>query len=172
VRRRELEGLVAKRVDSKYEPGASTGAWRKMWVKHAHDFVIGGYTVTGENFDALIFGYYDGDRLLYAARTRIGCTQAIKERLKDQFRNIETSLCPFANLPEKANTIRRGVGVALTVGKMKECHWLQPVLVGEFEFLDWTEGNRVRYSKFLELQAGKDPRGCTARDVGRETLAE
>jgi len=172
VRRCEFGGLVAKRLDSKYEPGAWTGAWRKMWVKQAHDFVIGGYTVSAGNFDALIFGYYDEDRLLYAARARIGFTPELEGRLQEQFRNIETPACPFANLPEKANPRRRGVGVALTVGKMKECHWLQPMLVGQFEFLDWTEENRIRYSQFVGLQGGKDPRECTVNNVGRETLGE
>ncbi len=58
-----FEGLVAKRVDSAYEPGLRSGAWLKMRINPSQEFVIGGYTPSHKNFDALIFGYYEGDRL-------------------------------------------------------------------------------------------------------------
>src|SRR5215831_19009773 len=67
-----LEGLVAKRRDSRYEPGMRSGAWRKMRVNRGQEFVIGGYTVSGATFDALVFGYYEADKLMYAGRTRNG----------------------------------------------------------------------------------------------------
>jgi bifunctional non-homologous end joining protein LigD len=70
VKAQGLEGLVAKRRDSRYEPGQRSGAWQKMRVNRGQEFVLGGYTAAARNFDALIFGYYrDGD-LLYAGRTR------------------------------------------------------------------------------------------------------
>jgi ATP-dependent DNA ligase len=76
ARAQGFEALVAKRIDSKYEPGQRSGAWQKMRVNRGQEFVIGGYTI-GNPFDALIFGYYDGDRLLYAARTRAGFANRI-----------------------------------------------------------------------------------------------
>jgi bifunctional non-homologous end joining protein LigD len=57
VREQGLEGLVAKRRDSRYEPGERSGAWVKMRVNRTQEFVIGGYTLGGRHFDALIFGY-------------------------------------------------------------------------------------------------------------------
>jgi ATP-dependent DNA ligase len=78
VREQGLEGLVARSLDSAYEPGQRSGAWRKMRVNRTHDFVIGGYTLGGRYFDALIFGYWEGDRLMYAARTRSGFTRAVR----------------------------------------------------------------------------------------------
>jgi ATP-dependent DNA ligase len=63
VKAQGFEGLVAKRLDSRYEPGFRSGAWMKMRVNRGQEFVIGGYTVGGNPFDALIFGYYDGDRV-------------------------------------------------------------------------------------------------------------
>src|SRR5687767_7872552 len=64
VRAQGLEGVVAKRLDSRYEPGQCSGVWRKMRINQGQDFVIGGYTLGGRTFDAMIFGYYDeGDRL-------------------------------------------------------------------------------------------------------------
>jgi bifunctional non-homologous end joining protein LigD len=56
-----------------------------MRVNHGQEFVIGGYTPTGKNFDALIFGYYQGNKLMYAARTRNGFTPSLREKLFRQF---------------------------------------------------------------------------------------
>jgi len=72
VRTHGLEGLVAKRLDSRYEPGQRSGAWQKMRVNRQQAFVVGGYTPGPHGFDALIFGYYDECDLIYAGRTRSG----------------------------------------------------------------------------------------------------
>ena len=56
--------MVAKRLDSAYEPGSRSGAWRRMRINQAEEFVIGGYTLDCMNFDALLFGCYEADRLL------------------------------------------------------------------------------------------------------------
>lgn len=148
-----LEGLVAKRRDSRYEPGARSGAWRKMRVNRTQDFVIGGFTVGGNPFDAIIFGYYDGDRLTYVARTRNGFTPSTRAALFKQFKDLATAECPFINLPE-AKSGRWGQG--LTKEKMKDCRWLKPVLMGEFEFLEWTTDNHLRHSRFVKLKAGNE----------------
>jgi ATP-dependent DNA ligase len=100
VKAQGLEGLTAKRSDSGYEPGVRSGAWQKMRVNRGQEFVIGGYTI-GNPFDALIFGYYEGDKLLYAARTRAGFTPAVRSQLAKRFKALEIKTCPFANLPEK-----------------------------------------------------------------------
>jgi ATP-dependent DNA ligase len=160
VRVQGFEGLVAKRRDSTYEAGQRSGAWAKTRVNKGQEFVIGGYTVGGRTFDALIFGYYDGSRLLYAARTRSGFTPALRESLMRRFRGLETSECPFANLPE-ARAGRWGEG--LTAVKMKDCRWLKPVLVGQFEFLEWTPDKHLRHSRFVALREDKK-----ATDVSRE----
>ena len=135
VKAQGLEGIVAKRLDSRYEPGLRSGMWQKMRVNQGQEFVIGGYTASAKNFDALIFGYYKDNQLIYAARTRNGFTPASREKLFRQFRGMEINRCPFANLPE-ARSGRWGQG--LTAEKMKDCRWLRPALVGQFEFLEWT----------------------------------
>jgi ATP-dependent DNA ligase len=146
VKAQGLEGLVAKRRDSGYEPGLRSGAWQKMRVNRGQEFVIGGYTEGAKTFDALVFGYYEGDRLLYAARTRNGFTPAMRAQLFKKFRGLDTKTCPFANLPE-AKSGRWGQG--LTKAKMADCRWLKPVLVGQFEFVEWTPDNHLRHSKFI-----------------------
>jgi bifunctional non-homologous end joining protein LigD len=160
VKAQGLEGLVAKRRDSRYEPGLRSGAWQKMRVNQGQEFVIGGYTVGSKTFDALIFGYYDGDSLIYAARTRNGFTPVVRAQLMKKFRGLESKECPFANLPESKSG-RWGAG--LTKAKMKDCRWVKPMLVGQFEFLEWTGDNHLRHSKFIALREDKK-----ARDVRRE----
>jgi ATP-dependent DNA ligase len=161
VRSQGLEGLVAKRLDSRYEPGQRSGAWQKLRTNRAQEFVIGGYTIGARNFDALIFGYFDGDRLLYAGRTRSGFTPSTRENLWRLFRGLETDVCPFVNLPEPYAG-RWGQG--LTADKMKDCRWLTPVLVAQFEFVEWTPDNHLRHVKFVALGDDKDP-----REVRRES---
>jgi bifunctional non-homologous end joining protein LigD len=159
VKRLGLEGLIAKRRDSRYEPGVRSGAWRKMRVNKAQAFVIGGYTV-GNPFDALVFGYYEGKQLRYVARTRSGFAPASRRSLFERLRSIETEECPFVNLPE-ATSGRWGQG--LTKDKMQDCRWLKPVLVGDFEFTEWTAEGHLRHSRFVGLREDKK-----AKDVVRE----
>jgi len=160
VKAQGLEGLVAKRRDSKYEPGLRSGAWQKMRVNAGQELVIGGYTPSPKNFDALVIGYYDGPNLIYAARTRNGFTPALRGELFKKLRLLEIKECPFANLPEK-KAGRWGAG--LTATKMAECRWLKPLLVAQFEFVNWTEDLHLRHSRFMALRDDKK-----AKDVRRE----
>jgi bifunctional non-homologous end joining protein LigD len=160
VKAQGLEGLVAKRRGSKYLPGLRPGAWMKLRINQGQELVIGGYTVGTKTFDALIFGYYDGDRLIYVARTRNGFTPAMRAQLARKFRSLEMTECPFANLPE-ARSGRWGQG--LTKEKMKDCRWLKPELVARVEFLEWTADNHLRHSRFSGLREDKP-----AREVTRE----
>jgi bifunctional non-homologous end joining protein LigD len=155
VKAHGFEGLVGKQRKSTYEPGRRSGAWMKMRVNRGQEFVIGGYTRGGSTFDALVFGYYEGGKLLYSARTRNGFTPKIREELMKRFRKLETDHCPFANLPEK----RAGRwGAGLTAAKMQDCQWLKPLLVGQFEFVEWTDGVHLRHSKFIALRDDKNPK--------------
>jgi DNA ligase D-like protein (predicted ligase) len=160
VKAQGLEGLVAKRRDSKYEPGLRSGAWMKMRVNAGQELVIGGYTPSTKNFDALVIGYYEDGKLIYAARTRNGFTPASRVELFKKVKSLEIKGCPFANLPEK-KAGRWGAG--LTAAKMLECRWLKPVLVGQFEFVEWTEDAHLRHSRFMALRDDKK-----AKDVRRE----
>jgi bifunctional non-homologous end joining protein LigD len=160
VKAQGFEGLIAKRRDSKYEPGARSGAWQKMRVNQGQEFVIGGYTPAPKNFDALVIGYYEKGKLMYAARTRNGFTPTSRVELFKKIKPLETKDCPFANLPE-AKGGRWGAG--LTSVKMAECRWLKAVLIGQFEFVEWTADNHLRHSRFMALRDDKK-----AQDVRRE----
>ena len=88
VKAQGLEGLVAKRFDSRYESGLRTGAWQKMRINRGQEFVVGGYTVGANTFDALVFGYYDGEQLMYAGRTRNGFTPVVRQQVFKKFRGL------------------------------------------------------------------------------------
>ena len=160
VKAQGLEGLVAKRLGSRYEPGLRSGAWMKMRVNRGQEFVIGGYTLGTRTFDAIVFGYYEGSKLMYVARTRNGFTPAARVALFRKFAPLEIAECPFANLPE---TKRGRWGQGLTRAKMAECRWIKPVLVAQIEFVEWTPDNHLRHSRFVALREDK-----RARDVTRE----
>ena len=155
-----FRSLVAKRRDSVYESGLRSGAWQKMRVNRGQEFVIGGYTVGTKTFDALVFGYYEGKELRFAAKTRNGFTPAMRDDLMKKFAGLEIQECPFTGLPEK-KTGRWGQG--LTAEKMQECRWLKPVLVAQFEFVEWTPDHHLRHSHFVALRTDKK-----AKDVVRE----
>jgi DNA ligase D-like protein (predicted ligase) len=166
VRAAGLEGLVAKRLDSQYEPGQRSGAWRKMRINQGQGFVIAGYTPSAKKFDALIVGYYEGDQLIYAARTRNGFTPAMRDQLLKRFRGLEIAECPFANLPE-ARSGRWGEG--LTADRMKECCWLKPVLVGQVEFVEWSPDRRF----FRECpSSAEEARHLVVRELLRKQRCE
>lgn len=160
VKAQRLEGLVAKARDSRYEPGLRSGAWQKMRINQGQEFVIGGYTIGGAAFDAVVFGYYEDDKLMYAGRTRNGFTPKLRAELLKKFKLLETKECPFANLPEE----RAGRwGAGLTATKMDECRWTKPQLVAQFEFVEWTADGHLRHSRFIALRDDK-----MAKDVVRE----
>jgi ATP-dependent DNA ligase len=77
-----------------------------------------------------------------------------------RFQPLRIDACPFVNLPE-ARTGRWGQG--LTKAKMADCQWVEPVLVGQFEFLEWTADNHLRHSRFVGLREDK-----SAKDVARQ----
>jgi DNA ligase D-like protein (predicted ligase) len=151
---RELgfEGIIAKRKTSLYEPGQRTGGWLKYRINRGQEFVIGGYT-PGNPFDALIVGYYEGDRLLYAGKVRNGFVPQVRREVAKGFKGLEIENCPFANLPEKKRT-----PWALTKKETENCVWLRPQLVAQIEFTEWTPENHLRHSKFVGLREDKEPR--------------
>jgi DNA ligase D-like protein (predicted ligase) len=100
VKQHGLEGVVAKRADSVYEPGKRSGLWTKTRINQGQEFVVGGYTPGTLGFDALIVGYYRGKDLMFAARVRAGFVPATRRAVFARIKDLKTPKCPFANLPE------------------------------------------------------------------------
>jgi DNA ligase D-like protein (predicted ligase) len=161
VRQHGLEGVVAKRSDSRYEPGKRSGSWCKHRISLGQEFVVGGYTPAPTGFDALIIGFYRSKDLIFAARVRAGFVPATRHAVFEQIRPLKTPKCPFVNLPELGDG-RWGQG--LTAEKMKTCVWLQPQAVVRIDFLQWTSADHLRHTRFIAMREDKDP-----KKVVRET---
>ena len=158
-----LEGLIAKRPDSLYEAGRRSGAWVKVKLTQQQEFVIGGYTPpegSRKYFGALLVGYYGPDGLLFAGRVGTGFSEKALEHLYEGMQKIKRATCRFVNLPEKTpGRWRQGISPAV----MKYCHWVEPVLVAQIKFTEWTSDDQLRQPVFLGLRADKP-----AKDVVRE----
>ena len=139
VRERRLEGIIGKRKDSLYQPGKRSGAWIKYRVNRGQEFVIGGYFPGPHGFDSLIVGYYNGDKLMYVARTRNGFVPASRRQVFSRLKHLVTPTCPFVNLPE---TRKSRFGEELSAEK-KKAVWLKPEAVAQIEFLEWTDAERT-----------------------------
>jgi DNA ligase D-like protein (predicted ligase) len=155
VREQRLEGVIGKRRDSLYEPGKRSGAWIKHRVNLGQEFVIGGFTPGPHGLDAIIVGFYRDDELIYVARTRNGFVPASRRRVFEKLKPLTISTCAFVNLPE---TRKARWGEALTAEKMKKCVWVRPQVVAQIEFLEWTDADHLRHSKFVGLRDDKDPK--------------
>ena len=160
AREQGLEGVVAKRSDSVYEPGLRSGAWVKYKTAQGQEVVIGGYLPGRYVFDALLVGYYDGSPLLFLGKLKDGFTPASRLEVARKFEGLATDKCPFSNLPERKNA---GRAKPLTTQAMKECRWLKPILVAQVEFAEWTAVNHLRHSRFVGLRDDK-----RAEDVRKE----
>jgi bifunctional non-homologous end joining protein LigD len=163
VREQGLEGIVAKRTDSLYEPGERSRAWLKYKTNQGQELVIGGYKPSGQSFEYLLAGYYEDSKLMFVGKIKNGFVPAVRRQLMQHLKPLQTNSCPFANLPEAKNARR---GEALTAEVMKKCRWLMPKLVAQIEFTEWTEDNHLRHSSFAGLRDDKDP-----REVIRERAA-
>ena len=150
-----LEGVVAKRRDSRYEPGKRSGLWQKFKVQLRQEFVIGGYKPENRNFQSIAVGYYENKKLRFAARVRAGFTAAQRAALFELLYPLKVEKCPFTDLPS-SRTGHWGEGV--TAEDMKILKWVKPTLVAEIAFTEWTRDGNLRHSAFVGLRTDKDAR--------------
>jgi DNA ligase D-like protein (predicted ligase) len=160
VRTLGLEGVIAKRMDSRYEPGQRSGAWIKVKFARRQEFVVGGFRPDGHAVDALVVGYYDRRRLMAAGKVRAGMTPSLRRELFATLAPLKAPRCPFTNLPD-AKTGHWGEGI--TAADMATVIWVKPQVVAEIAFTEWTQDARLRHAAFVGLR-----HDVTAGDVRRE----
>ena len=160
VRGLGLEGVVAKRKDSAYEPGQRTGAWQKLKLELSQEFVVGGYRPGTTAVDALLVGYYEAGQLHFAGKVKAGLVAHIRRSLFKKLQPLHVGVCPFIDLPNSKSD-RWGGGV--TAEEMHEMQWVKPELVVQIRFVEWTAEGRLRHAAFMGLRQDKD-----AKEVRRE----
>ncbi len=141
------EGVIAKDAEQPYKSGRNRN-WLKFKCVNQQEFVIGGYTEPqGERigFGALLVGYYDDDKLIYAGKVGTGYSDQQLQELHDQLSDIEQSQNPF-NEP---------------IGDEQPVHWVKPTMVGEFDFMEWTDDKKLRHPAFKGLRHDKEAREVT-----------
>jgi bifunctional non-homologous end joining protein LigD len=148
--RKGWEGVIAKRADSPYVTTRSKD-WLKFKCEHGQELVIGGYTEprgSRVEFGALLLGYYRDGRFEYAGRVGTGFDTETLHELGAQLRDLKRSDAPFAS----PSTI-----------KERSVSWVEPRLVAEIGFTEWTRDGRLRHPRFLGLRDDK-----AAAEVVRE----
>ena len=155
AKQQNLEGIVAKRFDSRYIPGKRTRDWLKIKTHHEQEFVVAGFTKgTGRrasSFGSLVLGYYRGGELVYAGNVGTGFNSKEIEKLLDKLRPLKRATSPFREVP-KMPKVRKS-----------DVIWVEPKLVAEVEFAEWTHDGRLRAPSYKGMREDK-----AADEVRRE----
>jgi bifunctional non-homologous end joining protein LigD len=149
-----LEGIVSKRANAPYISGR-TKDWLKFKCRQEAEFVIGGYSrsaAKGRPFSALLLGTFEGGDLVYAGKVGTGFSSRDLETLALRFKPLEQPRSAFVEVPRE---------------ERKGAVWLEPKLVCEVKFVEWTRDGRLRAPTFQGLREDKP-----ARDVRRERASE
>jgi bifunctional non-homologous end joining protein LigD len=166
VKRRGLEGLIGKLRDSIYEPGRRSGAWIKLKCVNEQEFVVGGFTPpqgARQHFGALLVGYYEKKKFLFAGKVGTGFNTKSLASLHKKLKIEKRADCPFADLPSKQG----GQWVqGITPAMMRRIEWVNPVLVCQVKFAEWTRDGKLRQPVFLGLREDKKP-GQVRRETAK-----
>lgn len=140
------EGIVGKKANSIYS-GKRNGDWIKLKCDNRQEFVIGGYTRSDKKtsgISSLLLGVYEGEELVYAGRAGTGLSESERKALIKKFESLKRMEPPFKTAPKpKSNEVFT---------------WLEPVLVAEIKFAEWTEDHLLRQASYKGLRTDKDPK--------------
>ena len=147
---RKLEGIISKRADAPYRSGRAKD-WLKIKCGRGEEFVIGGYKlsdVKGKPFSSLLLGTFEDGKLNYAGKVGTGFDAGDLTELSRKFKPLERTKSPFVEVPRE---------------ELKGAVWLEPKLVAQINYAEWTRDGRLRHPSFQGLRDDK-----RARDVHRE----
>jgi bifunctional non-homologous end joining protein LigD len=154
ARARDLEGIVLKRRDSTYRPGARSHDWRKVKIRLRQEFVIGGWLAgqgsLSDEIGSVVVGVWDGGELVVAGTAGSGLTDGERQRLSERF--VDRADPPFSSLE---SLDRKSLG--------KNPVWVEPTTVVEIEFGDWPADGMLRHPVYVGIRDDQN-----AKDVVRE----
>ena len=146
-----MEGIIGKKAGSIYS-GTRNDDWIKLKCDKRQEFVIGGYTLSEKRISgvsSLLLGVYEGDELVYAGRAGTGISEGEMKVLESKFNNLKREEPPFKEVPKMKSN--------------EKITWLEPYLVAEIKFAEWTKENLLRQASYKGLRIDKDP-----KDVKKE----
>jgi bifunctional non-homologous end joining protein LigD len=139
-----LEGVVAKRLDSTYQPGRRSDSWRKVKTTQGQEFVVGGWLPGAGRLEgklgSLLVGYHDDGVLRYAGRVGSGIDEVKRATLEARLASLARATTPFAKTP-----------------KLPDPRWVEPELVVAVAFQNWTGAGMLRAPRYRGLRDDKDP---------------
>ena len=143
----KFEGIMAKRTDSRYQPGKRTREWLKIKTHGRQEFVIAGYTKgqgrRSGRLGSLVLGVFRGSELVYVGNCGTGFTDAEIDRLLAKLRPLERKTSPFSTVPKMPRVRKTDVV------------WVEPKLVCEVEFVEWTHDGHLRVPAYKGLREDK-----------------
>src|SRR5215204_939902 len=159
-----LEGIIAKKENSKYIPGTRSKEWLKIKTEKRQEAVIGGYTRnenTSKQFSALLLGVYENGEFVSIGPVGTGFNNATQQEILEKCKPLITPVCPFREPPDynKPSRFRPNPPKATVT-------WVKPVLVCEISYREKTKDGAIRHPSFKGLREDKN-----AKDVGWETAA-
>lgn len=141
----KIEGIVAKKADSIYQPGNRSKDWLKIPIAKRQEFVIGGWTESGSGrpFRSILFGAYESDKLVWIGHSGSGFKDKVMKEIIEKLKPLEIKKSPFAN----------------KVDYETKPHWVKPQLVANFKFSTWTASGKIRKPAiFLDFRYDKKPK--------------
>ncbi|WP_343691128.1 DNA ligase D [Chitinophaga sp.] len=165
ARKMGMEGIIAKKADSIYEPGERSRNWVKLKTNKRHEVVIGGFTQNEDSpkpFSSLLVGVYENGKLQYTGKIGTGFNQAMQKELMAAFKPLIRKTCPFAQVPDinKPSRFRPNPPQATAT-------WLKPTLVCEVSYVEITDDGVMRHPSFEGMRTDK-----AAADVKAEIAVD
>ena len=152
-----MEGIVGKKADSIYS-GTRNGDWIKLKCDKRQEFVIGGYSLSDKKtsgVSSLLLGVYEGEDLVYAGRAGTGISESDMKILENKFEKLKRADPPFKLAPRTKST--------------EKITWLEPELVAEIKFAEWTKDNLLRQASFKGMRVDKDLKDIKKEKAENET---
>ena len=152
---KNMEGIIGKRANSIYS-GTRNGDWIKIKCDKRQEFVIGGYTLSDKKaggISSLLLGVYEDDELVYVGRAGTGLARSDVEELTAAFANLKREDSPFRVAPKQRSN--------------EKITWLEPQLIAEIKFAEWTKENLLRQASYKGLRYDKN-----TEDIRREKVNE